>query len=197
MHYKAAVVIDGGKGFRIEALEKALAPFEEHDGIRDFDKRFLTFHPVDCREGDAKYYEKDPVTGEPGYYVNPNGKWDSWELWRGCPIGHEGFATPEDLDEEDADARMGAMEQWHFCFEDGTKYNFNRQQRREYMRSHYGSKESFVYYQSHYIPFAFIDEDGKWHDQDSGLPGFIGEWEAMVKRLKGADCVIVMVDCHI
>lgn len=193
MHYKAAVVLDGRNGFGNKALEEALAPFEEYDGIRDFDRGLLVFNPVDCTEEEAKYYERDPITGKPGYYVNPNGRWDSWELWRGCPVGEGGVAKPEDLEAEDGEARKKAEAFWDGCVEvkDPDKYVG------QLFKAGYGSKDAFAYSKSHYVPFAFVDEDGKWHDQDSGVSKFIDEWKAMIQRLKGTNAVLVMVDYHI
>lgn len=207
MHYYVAVVLNGEKLHASDSLIKALAPFQEYDGRKDFDRRFLVFSLVDCTEEEAKEegYEKDPATGQYGYWHNPNSRWDWWRIQGDYGVGENGVARPEDFEAEDEEARGEAEDYWHGYVEGKSPEKYGRQLfNARYFLNALGPKEVYAYVRSHKVPAAFVDENGEWHEGHWG--GFyptaensvyLEEWKAMIKRLKGTDAVLVMVNCHI
>lgn len=207
MHYIAAVVLNGEKLRDSDSLIKALAPFEEYDSREGFDRRFLVFEQVDCTEEEAEEegYEKDPATGKYGYWHNPNSRWDWWRLCENFPFGNRGIAEAKDFEAEDEKARRKAEDYWDGYVEGKAPEKYGRQFfNPRYYLDLYGSKEVFAYAFSHEVPSAFVDENGEWHEGQWGATRktadsakYLEEWKAMIKRLKGTDAVLVIVNCHI
>lgn len=139
-------------------------------------------------------YDVDPITGERGYWFNPDARWDWYEVggrWKDelrlLPgrVGEYGersrcdCALVNDCDfRVDNAARQKALRFWEVAvegkpLEDGESgEDFQTCYQPQYYIDQYGTKDNYARYQSVFKPYAFVTADGEWCE--TGHMGWFG-----------------------
>ena len=167
-------------------------------------------------------YERDPETGEYGYWENPNAKWDWYqiggrfsELLKTKTGLRVNYGRIRDLDfAPDQKEYLRATRFWEVCVEGApllpgeSKRDFDAFYTAQYYIDQFGTKEEYAASMAAVVPWAFVSFDGEWHEK--GEMGWFGAHdatkdsrvafrEAFYKALQDAAPTdyVVMVDCHI
>ena len=192
-------------------LESLLEPFCE---VVEPGDPYAVFEP-----DDNPHASVNPETGERGWWVNPNARWDWWQKggrWRDGLRLKTGETAEEarvrDLNlSPDTKAVKDAGGFWEHAVNgaplEGDKPIFTFKP--EYYTDRYGTKENYVRAVTSGAPYAFITPDGEWHE--TGKMGWFGvddataatltkfqaEWEAFVTDPDNQDLFVTVIDCHI
>lgn len=88
MHYQAEVFIPSNKNVEAQ-IERIMSPYDENERC--------VFKEI--KEGDEDYedYDEDKITGKRGYWTNPKGFWDWFEIggrWSGEHDDYDPYSNP-------------------------------------------------------------------------------------------------------
>jgi len=154
---------------------------------------------------DSTGYERDPETRRIGYWSNPNGRWDWYEIggrWSNVLINKKGGYTAQDLkgdidwEATFEDRKRSAAQEWHSLLS----------QRRQLLIENGTTKEQYIDCYS-CLPIGAILYDGEWLDEDEGYhldivtePDSYKKWGDFVwNKIQEIDDeeLLTLVDCHI
>lgn len=225
-HFTVGVLTkDGGK-----SIDELLAPFQENN-MGDCPREYMEFNIADESEEELldeyegmkdeyetfelfllnQYgYTKHELSGEIGYWENPNAKWDWYEVggrWSGMLLTKNGeywdSAKLKDIDWE----KMKELKE--------AKYTATWENEPEGIHRYFAgileddTKESYVKRMCEFSTFAIITTDGIWYEE--GMMGWFGmssstnedvrSWSEAYfdKFIKDEDpeTILTIVDCHI
>lgn len=237
MHFITAVIVDEPK---LSLVEEALEPYQE-DYTDDCPSKYKKFHSVyeKCKnrydkENEAtktsyptlkKYieevcgYEYDKRMKDYGYWENPNGKWDYYNI---CPQG-----TFERYKPATEDNAFIQIKDFSKCYNNIDKYDyyirfweivvegkplkegevepFNLYSK-EYYIENYRDKDNFATLNSAAHCWAFIF-DGNWYERGKMniLGGYVTKesiieyiriWKRVINDPKNQNKYIAIVNCH-
>lgn len=237
MHFITAVIVDEPK---LSLVKEALEPYQE-DYTDDCPSKYKKFHSVyeKCKnrydkENEAtktayptlkKYieevcgYEYDKKMKDYGYWENPNGKWDWYNV---CPIG-----TTERYKSATEDNAFVQIKDFSKCYNAIDKYEdyirfweivvenkplkegevepFNLYSK-EYYIENYRDKDNFATLNAAAHCWAFIF-DGKWYERGEMniLGGYVTKesiieyiriWKRVINNPKNQNKYIAIVNCH-
>lgn len=147
---------------------RLMAPYQENN-MGDCPKQYLQFF----RDEECKV---DPETGMPGYWENPNAKWDYYKPFDcGRTLSGRKFpclvsdivwgATPSEI--------RRAKDDWAAILRGDKDETFNRGLyfRRDYYLEQFENEETYIVEHTGVLPWAFISPDGVWHQK-----GNMGWW---------------------
>ena len=167
--------------------------------------------------------ELDAATGKRGYWYNPNARWDwytiggRWDsllkLKNAGERSNSARVRDCDFSPDEEDYRKAARF-WEIFVEelpcsDEEKQQYFNLYKKEYFIQQYGTKENYARHQAMFQTYAFISEDGEWHEtgrmgwwgMDDATAGsresYIRDFEANLEEAKEKDLFITIVDCHI
>lgn len=200
-HFAVAVFTDD-----LDKLEDILEPYCE---IVDEDSPYAE-------------WEEDDSIEEGGYYTNPGAKWDwyvvggRWENMLRLKNGErDNYALVSQCDfTPDKKAYDYAIRFWEINVEGKPKAeddpnDYSTFWKPEYFTERYASKEEYAESEAAFSTWAFIDNEGEWHER-----GEMGWWAAnnatrdsirtheqefvdYLEYAKEHELYIVIVDCHI
>lgn len=212
-HYSVCVFSHSGTECELDSL---LAPYSENV---EPGSPYAVFEPN--TDSDV-----DPTTNQPGYWYNPDARWDWW-----CVGGRfEGFrllpeaakrlgydfdceALVSDIDfSDDKQAYDEALSFWdHYVdgkpSEDGEDHSSFWKP--EYYRERYGSRELFARSRASQKPYAFVTADGEWVGDgvvgwfavddatDKSITESLDRWEKYLAEAIEQGLHATMIDCHI
>ena len=195
-HFAVAVISD--KGYDIEEL---LLPYMENCcGTPPYE--YMEFYKdEDC--------EVDEITGEKGFWQNPNAKWDYWcegGRFEKYAIETIGFVSGRVCDIKfDKEKEAKAAEKW---WNDNIDENGNAKTFIAALERNGLDRDKYIESKSHVSFRAVVTPDGEWHEV--GTMGWFGmssetedelyDWninfeERFIKPYE--DYTITIVDCHI
>lgn len=228
MHFITAVIVDEPK---LSLVEEALEPYKE-DYTDDCPSKYKKFHSVyeECKnkydeENEAtktayptlkKYieevrgYEYDKKMKDYGYWENPNGKWDyynicpQWTFERYKPATEDNaFVQIKDFPKDfTIDIYNEYIRFWEIVVEnkplkEGEVKPFNLSSKEYYIET-YGNKDNFATINAtlHYYAFIF---DGNWYDRGEAGPSiieYLKTWQKVIDDPKNQNKYIAIVNCH-
>ena len=211
-HFVVAVFSKTGREGEVDHL---LAPYQENN-MGDCPSAYLRF--VDDED-----YDVDDIMGKPGYWENPNAKWDWYEVggrWSGLLVSHgktgrRGCAANYAEDEFDScltseiewdeikARRLKELEPYEDCF---ARKFYNP----EYFSQLYPTEEAYIKSNTEFSTYAVVTPDGTWHAEgEMGWFGFGSDtpdskrefennyWENFIKPAIENGWYLTVVDCHI
>ena len=236
MHFITAVIVDEPK---LSLVKEALEPFQE-DYTDECTSKYKKFHSVyeECKHkydeededikalyptlkeyiGKACKYEWDEEMNDYGYWENPNGKWDWYNI---CPIGTteryisatednafiqiKDFSKYYTMDKYDDYIRFWEIVVEGKPLKEGEEKPFNLYSK-EYYIDIYGDKDTFATLSSAAHCCAFIF-DGKWYERGKmnmfggvvtkeSIIEYIKNWQEVINDPKNQNKYIVIVNCH-
>ena len=186
-------------------VDSLMEPYRETD---DPSSLYTEFEPD--RDGPFDYNAQ-----QTGYWYNPSGQWDyyiSGGYWNGyiCPKSQTQFdpnLLPASMADFSFDRALAAKakREWEVAVEGSPRRDdefYPYYGHRHYL-SRYRSKEKFIEFSGFWVPSAYVDIFGFWHNEGSWTSSFErysdyrANFYAALKYAIEQNQYIALLDCHI